>query len=154
MALDEAEFQKWVDDMDFMLGEFFAELPESVRARLDYSVDSLDVLEGWLLARYDHYRSLMQKSELVILDGSARYIGETYRRHLGGYWYIDRKNNTYHGLPLVGGFGKFVAPSCPMCLATTCLDRRFGDLISRILRSEIIDQREQRVFEFPIELEE
>ena len=87
-------------------------------------------------------------------NGSARYSGETYRRHLGGHWYIDRKNNTYNGKPLVGGFGKFVAPVSPRSLAIACVDRRFGDFISSMLRTKITDQREQRTCELHIELEE
>lgn len=154
MSLDEEEFQQWLDDMDFMLGEFFAELPESVRCRLDYSVDSLDVLEGWLLARYDNNELMLHKSELVILDGSTRYIGETFRRHLGGHWYIDREDNIYNGLPLIGEFGDYIAPLCPVTYATACVDRRYGDFISTILRRNMKTQREQRPFEFPVKLEE
>ena len=154
MSLDEEEFQKWLADMDYMLGQFFAKLPRSMRSRLDYSVESLDVLEGWILSRYERIDDMLRKSETVILDGCARYIGETFRRHLGGYWYINREQYTYDGLPLVGGFGKFVAPLCPVTYATACIDRQFGNFISTILRRNIKRQAEQRPFEFPIELEE
>lgn len=150
MTLDEAEFQEWLKDMDYMLGEFFGELPTSVLRRMDYSVASLDALEGWLLARFDNNKLMLHKSETTVLDGSGRYIGQTFLRHLGGYWFIDREHNTYDGLPLVGGFGDFVAPSCPLTLATACVDRRFGDFISGLLRTKITDQREQKPFDFPI----
>ncbi len=39
----------WRDEMDEVLAEFFALLPASVRGALDYSIDSMDVLEAWLL---------------------------------------------------------------------------------------------------------
>ena len=93
---------------------------------------------------------MLHKSEALVLDGSARYVGQTYIRHLGGHWYINRKHNTYDGLPPVGGFGDFVAPVCPVTLATTSVDRRVGDFISSFLRSDITDQREQRTYEFVI----
>ena len=154
MTLSEDEFQEWLHDMDLIIGYLCNKMPDSIRKRLDYSVESLDVLEAWLLERYEHNDLMLEKSESLILDGCARYIGETFRHHLGGHWFIDRKDNCYDGLPLVGGFGKFVAPKCPLTLASTSVDRRRGDFISTILRIAIKDQREQRPFEFPIQLEE
>ena len=42
----EEEFQHWLDYMDDALDEFTARLPDEVSGRLDYSVESLDVLEA------------------------------------------------------------------------------------------------------------
>ena len=154
MSLNEEEFQEWLADMDLVIDALLVKMPRAMRPFFDHSVESLDVLETWLLARYKHNDLMLKKSESIILDGCARYIGETYRHHLGGHWFIDRKHNCYDGLPLVGGFGEFVAPLCPLTLATTSVDRRRGDFISTILRKQIKLQREQKPFEFHLELEE
>jgi len=46
------EFQDWLDHMEEALDAWLDRLPEEVRDKLDFSIDSLDALEGWLLERY------------------------------------------------------------------------------------------------------
>src|SRR5437868_12085685 len=48
MIAKQDDFEYWLADMDDALERFCAQLPEAVRAKLDYSQASLDVLEGWM----------------------------------------------------------------------------------------------------------
>src|SRR5579859_1993494 len=117
------DFDMWIMHMDDALAEFFDRLPEGVRERLDYSAQSLDALEGWLLEQYSAPRDLMAPSESQVLDGAARYIGETFRKTAGGHWTIDLENrkNAYFGLPVLTDAQ---SPTSPFSLATAATHRR------------------------------
>ena len=138
----ERGFHAWLDYMADGLNEFFERLPAEVRDKLDYSVESLDVLEAWLLARYPDTDHAMQKSETLILDGAARYIGETFLQHIGGRWDMELDDLTYifFCIPQITDFRLGMGPICPLSLATACTDRRFGDFISSILRIQMAKQ--------------
>ena len=57
---------------------------------LDYSMQSLDDLEAWILAHYEDHHALI--ADRKMLDYLTVYIGETFRKHLGGNGIIDLKN--------------------------------------------------------------
>lgn len=46
------EFEYWLFDMDDAVERFCMKLPSEVRERLDFTPESLDVIEGWVLQRY------------------------------------------------------------------------------------------------------
>ncbi|RSJ67415.1 hypothetical protein D8802_05145 [Streptococcus oralis] len=78
-----------------------------------------------------------------MLDCLTVYIGETFRKHLGGKWFIDLKNkkNAYYSMPVL------TDPSyrrevyiAPMTFATVCISRKDGQYISRILKNNFEDQ--------------
>ena len=136
--MTDAEFQRWLSSMDDGLREFFEELPDAVSSKLDYSIDSLDVLEAWLLERYPTFEAGVEETEAPIIDGAGRYIGETFRKHAGGRWSIER-NNLFAGFPVITDFGGGI-PECPHTSATASLDRREGDYISSSLRNTFVVQ--------------
>ncbi len=115
--------------MDEALAEFSAGLPENVAAKLDYSVDSLDVIEAWLLERYPVNTTSKSPGQAATLDGAARYIGETFRKALGGHWTVDLKYNAYLGRPLVIEPVQPDLPLCPLSMTTTTTHRRRGDYL-------------------------
>ncbi len=137
MTSERQGFEYWLDYMDDALEEFFAYLPEDVTTKLDYSIESLDVLEAWLLERYPVFDAIRQETDPLILDGAARYIGETFRKWIGGQWMVDLKDNAYDGLPYIADFDVGMLPFCPLTFATASTDRRWGDFISSILRKKI-----------------
>ena len=132
------DFEYWLADMDDALDRFFEALPEPLRAKLDYSPESLDALEGWILARYPNTESMLEPSESRILDGLARYIGETFRKHIGGRWDIrlDDPKYVFHGLPELTGFSERPTPVAPITLATATADRRDGAYLRTILENK------------------
>ena len=125
---DREEFEYWLFDMDDAIEGFLESLSIPVRGKLDSSPDSLDVLEAWLLDRYPKTESMLDRYEFPRVDDAARYIGETFRRTLGGYWDIklDHPKNAYFGLPILTGFERPPTPICPLLLATASVDRRTG----------------------------
>jgi len=133
-ALD--DFDAWLTAMDDVLEEFLGRLPENVRQRLDYSPASLDALEGWLLANYDSPEAL-QAAETEMLDGPARYVGETIRTNLGGQWTINVDDPTivFYGLPTLTDVPGATAPISPYSLTTAALDRRTGHYWRTILEN-------------------
>ena len=58
-------------------------------------------MEKWILSNFRHHNDLIAKKEL--LDYLTIYIGETFRKHIGGKWFIDLKNkkNAYYSMPVL-----------------------------------------------------
>ena len=137
------DFELWIFKMDDDLDDFVAQLPEDVRRRLDFSPGSLYVLEKWLLERYPAHQSLLAESEKYLLDGTARYIGETFRKNAGGHWTIDLDNpqNAFFGLPTLTGYR---VPVAPHTLATTATHRRTGSFLRTVLENTLKQQEVQK----------
>jgi hypothetical protein len=122
--------------MDDSLDQFISQTPPNVRSRLDYSPESLDVLEQWLLQRYPTFESLLEDSEKETLDGAARYVGETFRKQLGGIWdTVDDPSNVHYRMPILTGFRGQSAPLSPVTMVTASADRRTGTYLRTILEN-------------------
>jgi hypothetical protein len=141
VATNRDDFEYWLADMDDALDRFIATLPASLRGRLDYSPASLDALEAWILERYPTTQAMLAPSEAQVVDGLARYVGETIRKNIGGKWDIrlDDPKYAFYGLPQLTGFGPRSTPEAPITLATAAADRREGNYI----RSVFDGMREQ-----------
>lgn len=135
MATTRDDFEYWLFEMDENLSLLMASLPADVSEKLDYSVESLAILERWLLASYSSLGEILNKSEKGTLDRLSRYVGETIRKNLGGIWNIDLTNskNVYFGIPVVEQKG--VWTECPVSLVTAATDRRKGDYVQGVLKS-------------------
>jgi hypothetical protein len=136
------DFELWVFKMEDALEKFLGQLPEDVRRSLDYSPASLDALEKWLLERYTSPQLMLAPDEKDILDGAARYIGETFRKNVGGYWEIDLDNPKYvfFGLPILTGFR---VPESPHSLATASTHRRTGTYLRTVLENTLKHEQEK-----------
>lgn len=132
--MTEEQYQYWLADMDDALERFFERLPEDVRSRLDFSLESLDALEGWALDRYPDPQAILEPPESAVLDGLARYVGETIRKNSSGHWELrtDDPSYAYHGIPQLSGFRPMSTPVAPAALVTTALDRRRGSFLRMI----------------------
>lgn len=130
-------FEFWLMEMDNALDRFFGVLPEGARQGMDYSPESLQILEAWLLGKYSDTTMMLPVSESKLVDGVARYIGEVFRRNLGGKWIIDFKDkkNAFYGLPQLGGMPGQKLQICPLTLATTSADRRTGKFLQTIYQN-------------------
>lgn len=131
------EFEYWLFEMDDELEKFLSSIQPLAGGNLDFSPGSLDILERWMLGRYPNTTRLLEPSEKHVLDGAARYIGETFRKQLGGYWDIslDDPNYVYHGIPQLTGFGENPTPLCPHSLATAAVDRKTGNFLRTVLEN-------------------
>jgi hypothetical protein len=142
MAAEE-EFKIWLDAMPERIENFLQSLPEETRQKLDYSIESIDILEGWLLEKYPDLKPLRDDldkgiGEYEVIDGAGSYVGETFRKMFGGEWVIDLKDqeHAYLGIPGVGSFKSLQIPHIvyPITWVTTSTDRRVGHFISRQMK--------------------
>jgi hypothetical protein len=126
--ISEEQFQSWLARMDDALEAFLARLPGEVRERLDGSPESLGALEAWLVERYPTMHAILEDEEEPYLDGAARYVGEVFRKALGGHWRLRLKDPKYiyRGIPELWFLEKKDTPVAPPALVTTSLDRRTG----------------------------
>jgi hypothetical protein len=135
MAAEDEEdlFEHWLAHMDDALAEFFARLPSALKAALDFTPASLDRLEAFLLERYPTVQAIKADPE-PYLDGAARYVGEVFRRHIGGRWRMrmDDPKYVYAGLPELTFLATKDTPVCPITLVSASLDRRTGVFISGV----------------------
>jgi hypothetical protein len=131
------DFNYWVADMDDALDRFMATLPEDIRPKLDFSPQSLDVIEQWLLDRYPSLDVARTSGDSKVFDGVARYLGETFRRNVGGHWSIsfDDPRNVAYGLPVLTGFKGENSALTPLTMATASTDRRTGKYLRGILEN-------------------
>ncbi len=138
MAYTQENFQDWIffisDKMEYFTGEF----AQANGLTLDYSIKSLDEIEGWILANFKHHNDLIAEKKL--LDHITIYIGETFRKHIGGKWYIDLENkkNAYYSMPVLTDpayIGERYVAS--MTYATACISRQKGNYISTILLNKM-----------------
>lgn len=125
MNLD--RFDKWHKLVETEIQDFMSELPLEISEKLDYSVDSLDVLGDWFLTTYPPYESIKDPSNIIIHNGLMYYLGETLRKNLGGYWNVHfaqiEPNYEYGENPVIEGFLRETA-LCPWHMIGTMLKRR------------------------------
>ncbi len=135
-------FEAWLAEMASSLDRFLASFSPELRARLDFSPASLNVLEAWLLSRYASNAELQKELEIPNLDGSARYIGQTMINALGGHWELslDDPQKLFYGLPTVTGFSEKPIAKCPQTLATEAVKRRTGKFLSTVVANAISQQ--------------
>lgn len=133
MAIKRADFESWLFQMDDRLAEFIDELPSDIGRQMDFSLDSLTILEGWLLEQYGSTDEILEASQMQRLDDIARYVGETLRKNLGGIWNIDLKNkrNVYYKIPVIEKQGAWT--ECPVSLVTAAMEDRSGSFIVGVL---------------------
>lgn len=120
------DFEVWLIEMDAALERFLPTVEKKMNAKLDYSIDSLKILENWIKSNYQTIDEI--KKETAHLDGCARYVGEVIRKQLNGKWTIDLEDdkNVFYRLPVVEGRGYH---DCPLRLITTSIVRAKDDFI-------------------------
>lgn len=131
------DFEYWLMDMDDALDRFLAILPPQVKEKLDFSPSSLNTLEAWILDKYPNTPAMLESDQSRLVDGVARYIGETFRKLLGGRWDIklDEPQFVYFGVPILTGFMGELTPICPLTLATASAHRRTGQYLCNVLEN-------------------
>jgi hypothetical protein len=130
---DRANFDLWLITLDDKLDQLFSTLPEDVSGRLDYSPESLTVLEKWLIDTYITSNDLLNQDK-YLLDKLSCYVGETIRKNTTRIWTIDleNRNRAYFGLPVLLRPGD--PPECPMSMVTASISRKKGNYMEKLLR--------------------
>ncbi|VTR96940.1 hypothetical protein [Tuwongella immobilis] len=139
--IDKDGFEAWVMFVDDTIAQLLSELPEDTSQQLNFTPESLDVLEGWLLSKYDSPHAILQPSENWYIDRASKYVGETIRRNAGGEWAInlDDPSYAYYGVPEIRS--ERFSTECPASLVTASLDRRRGNFIRTIVENIIRESR-------------
>jgi hypothetical protein len=130
------QFDYWLTHMDTALTDFLGHVPPGLRVLMDFSVPSLDLLEAWLLDRYPDEAAIRTEAELAYLDGASRYVGEVFRRSLGGCWRVRAPGSGggTRPLPELTFNDTNDPPMCPFALVTAALARRTGASFSRVFQ--------------------
>ena len=137
MAYTQDDFEDWIILIDFKMDYFTGEFAKEQNLKLDYSIESLDELEGWILANYKEVNDLI--ADRKMLDYLTVYVGETIRKNLGGKWVIDLENkeNVFYSMPVViNPDRKRAILLCPLTLSTASIDRQKGNFISTVVKNQ------------------
>jgi hypothetical protein len=124
------EFQTWLA-VDLEVRD---ELYALIGQELTPDIDSLDVLEEFLLGRFADPDVAVTLEHRGIIDAAQRHIGLVFVLNVDdAVWDIDLDNerSVYYRLPIIR-FGDG-AQDCPLTLATACLDRRTGEYIRDVV---------------------
>jgi hypothetical protein len=127
------DFDAWLQEMPRALETFLRAVPDAIATQLDYSAASLEVLEKWLLASFASLATFQAPDARSLYDGGSRYVGEVFRRHLGGSWDLDRrKRSPFYGLPILFET-RSLGTACPHTLLSTSFDRNTGTFMRSVL---------------------
>ncbi|MEZ4669050.1 MAG: hypothetical protein R3E39_14180 [Anaerolineae bacterium] len=126
--------RKWTESIQARIAEFLELIPQAVGGQLDYSIESLDILENWLLEKYPDYKSARMDSEYAVMDAAGSYVAEVFLKHLGGKWTIelDDQENAFLGVPGIRDYqttDPIHMTLLPTMMVTTSIDRRTGHFI-------------------------
>ena len=138
MSYTKENFEEWIILIPFKMEYFTDTFAKENNLKLDYSIESLDELEKWILGNYKKVNDLIEDRKM--LDYLTVYIGETFRKYIGGKWFIDLKNkkNVFYSMPvLTSPEYKGITCKSPMIYATASIDRQKGDHISTILKNSM-----------------
>ena len=103
------KFQYFLFEMDDILDDFLMEAG-TAGYQSDFSLDSIPLLEAYLLA------NLGQEVESRLKNKAARYLGEVFRKDVGGKWELSLKdpNYLYYKLPVIIGYSNKPIEFCPV----------------------------------------
>lgn len=78
-------------NIDHIIADWLAMLPNNIATKLDKSPESLLVLGEYLVTRFQSPNEVRDISNKAELDAIVSYIGEVYRLHFptGGIWRIN-----------------------------------------------------------------
>ncbi|SIT20148.1 hypothetical protein SAMN05421786_108205 [Chryseobacterium ureilyticum] len=140
MSYTQENFQEWIFFIGEKMDSFTEDFAKENNINLDYSIKSLDELEKWIINNYSSINNL--KEDPKMLDLLTIYIGETFRKHLGGKWVMDTEDqdNAYYMMPvLTSPDYKGEVYKAPRTFATASIPRKKGNYISTILKNNMED---------------
>ncbi|MDR0865947.1 MAG: hypothetical protein LBO74_13590 [Candidatus Symbiothrix sp.] len=131
----EEKFNWWITCIPDKIISLKKKLPEEVANQLDFSIESLDVLENYLLANYS-FESM--KADKKMWDECASYLAKTYKKNVSNSKFdieLDDKYNVYYNIPMLRIDN--ILEFSPYSYVTTLLDRKKGDFLSTLIRKQI-----------------
>jgi hypothetical protein len=132
-AAEELEkFQYFLFEMDDVLEPFVA-AAQKAGFQLDYSIDSLMSLEQFLLAQPT------AAGDSHLQNRAARYLGEVFRKNLGGKWELCLKDPKYlfYKLPVISGYSEMPIEFCPIEIIANFAGKKESGLLKRAVESHL-----------------
>lgn len=125
-------FESFLFEMDDVLDSFVTEAASN-EVVLDYSLSSLPLLEEFLLAR-----AAGADSE-VLINRAARYLGEVFRKTVGGKWELCLKDPKYlySRLPVISGYATTPIEFCPIEVVRNFLHSKRKGLLRTAVESDM-----------------
>ncbi len=125
------EYDFWLTSITDKINALKQRLPQAISNKLDNSINSVDVLEKYLMELYSTEMMIEEKNS-GLLDELASYIGNIAEKEMPGcHWTInlnDAKDIDF-GFPVLK-FKDSRASFNPFTYITMALDRKRGNLIS------------------------
>jgi hypothetical protein len=106
-------------------------LPKTIRDQLNYSMESLDLIEEYIRENYTA-EELKDRKNRYARDLFARYIGETFRKNVSDlFWSFESGNeqDEYFGIPVLSSIGGGVPPMTPTIWVTELIAQREGHFL-------------------------
>lgn len=132
-----SDFETWITFLPDKVIELKKELPENISKFLNQSIDSLDIIEEYLLKNYTQESIIQDK---FFLDKLASYTGTVFSKNLpNSYWYIELANSkdVFFCLPVLKVKDAKLAPFSPYNMVTALFVRKKGNFLSSILIKSI-----------------
>src|SRR5690606_34752037 len=97
------EYEYWIFDSGFMVEYFLEVIDAEVRDKLDFSFESLDALEEFILKRYPDAECANDRYQMLWIEDAARYVGDVIWKVFGGLWYVElaKKKSPDFQLPVI-----------------------------------------------------
>ncbi|HWB93685.1 MAG TPA: hypothetical protein VG605_17615 [Puia sp.] len=111
-------------------------LPKEIRAQLDYSLDSLDVIEEYIVSNYS-VEELKDRKNKFARDLFVRYIGETFRKNVPElFWAFESENrkDAYYGIPVLMTMTEGAPPMTPTLWVTELPGQKGGNFLRSRLK--------------------
>ncbi len=120
---------EWMSEINEAIDYFLDNLPSEINKQLNYTPESLQVIEIWIHKHCPNTQDILMDKYPEVSDGAARYIGEVFRRNLGGCWDIvlDQPSAKFNSLPIIIGTAEHNYKKCPVTMTT--MARRSGTYI-------------------------
>lgn len=137
-------YEKWRIRVKDEIEQFVSSLPEQVQGELDYSPASLNAVERWLIERFPTSEATYDEAGSRLLAGAIFYVGETYRKNVGGYWNVHlaefEPDYEYGESPVIEGFFSEdkEAAVCPGFIVMDAIRHRLGTELSQNLEGLIL----------------
>jgi hypothetical protein len=112
-------------------------LPKAIRERLNYSMESLDLIEAYIRENYTA-DELKDRKNRYARDLFARYIGETFRKNASDlFWSFESSNeqDEYFGIPVLASIGGHVPPMTPTIWVTELIAQQEGHFLRSRVKS-------------------
>lgn len=126
------KFQDFLIEMDDVL-ELFVATAQKAGFQLDYSLSSVDSLERFI----SEHNSRTNDSQFE--NRAARYLGEVFRKNLGGKWELCIKDSRhlYYKLPVITGHATMPIEFCPIEVVSGFIAAKTPGLFRRAIDGHV-----------------